>query len=535
MTSERRLSRAIGFWPTVALVVGITIGSGIFRTPASVARLVPNAGVVLALWAFASMLVIPAAKKLHYLFYSPRLASERSRALAVSGGIALLALAITSVEAATPITIPYSSRDGRVLLPARVNGTGPLNFLLDTGYELIMLNPQHTQRLGLKPQRVDHQRAAEPRLERAYTRALAQLFDPRGKCRNRGNPLVRDLCRQPDRARMVSSDEERHPPAGSRRARRTVGTPPAGQLDSLAGIAAQHRARHGGLADQCVDPLRCLAEWEPQRVVLGRIAAGAGFPVTHAINTEADMAEGRRILREGHKVALLSFGARLGECLKAADELAALGLSTTVADARFANQQRIVLAAAAKRLNDAFQLVVAADHEEIADEVRSFGGTVIMTSPDCASGTDRVAEIARARPEIDVFVNVQGDEPLVAPGMIDEVPALCVAAAFASGVSENNLRILSNTPVYVAGFDRGVRPMGCWSTATTLSMSFMPSTRSCSNTLTLALLIVFSNVASRMPLINVDLPEPDLPTSATTSRASTCRSMPNATGSILAM
>ncbi len=43
-----------------------------------------------------------------------------------------------------------------------------------------------------------------------------------------------------------------------------------------------------------------------------------------------------RILREGTKVALLSYGARLGDCLKAADELAARGLSTTVADARFA-------------------------------------------------------------------------------------------------------------------------------------------------------------------------------------------------------
>src|SRR5437870_12401066 len=43
-----------------------------------------------------------------------------------------------------------------------------------------------------------------------------------------------------------------------------------------------------------------------------------------------------RILREGTKVALFSFGARLAECFKAADELAALGLSTTVADARFA-------------------------------------------------------------------------------------------------------------------------------------------------------------------------------------------------------
>jgi 1-deoxy-D-xylulose-5-phosphate synthase len=43
-----------------------------------------------------------------------------------------------------------------------------------------------------------------------------------------------------------------------------------------------------------------------------------------------------RIVREGSKVALLSFGGRLGECLKAADELAGFGLSTTVADARFA-------------------------------------------------------------------------------------------------------------------------------------------------------------------------------------------------------
>src|SRR5258708_9696978 len=42
-----------------------------------------------------------------------------------------------------------------------------------------------------------------------------------------------------------------------------------------------------------------------------------------------------RIVREGTKIALLSFGTRLGECEKAADELAAHGLSTTIADARF--------------------------------------------------------------------------------------------------------------------------------------------------------------------------------------------------------
>src|SRR5438093_11359249 len=43
-----------------------------------------------------------------------------------------------------------------------------------------------------------------------------------------------------------------------------------------------------------------------------------------------------RIVREGSKIALLSYGGRLAECLKAAEELATFGFSTTVADARFA-------------------------------------------------------------------------------------------------------------------------------------------------------------------------------------------------------
>ncbi len=61
---------------------------------------------------------------------------------------------------------------------------------------------------------------------------------------------------------------------------------------------------------------------------------------------------------------------------------------------------------------------MAADHEEIAAAVRAFGGQVEMTSPDCASGTDRVAEVARKRKEVDIFVNVQGDEPELA-GIVD--------------------------------------------------------------------------------------------------------------------
>jgi 3-deoxy-manno-octulosonate cytidylyltransferase (CMP-KDO synthetase) len=64
-------------------------------------------------------------------------------------------------------------------------------------------------------------------------------------------------------------------------------------------------------------------------------------------------------------------------------------------------------------------VVVAADCEEIATVVRSFGGRVELTSPECASGTDRVAEVARKLTDVDVFVNVQGDEPEISARAID--------------------------------------------------------------------------------------------------------------------
>ena len=58
----------------------------------------------------------------------------------------------------------------------------------------------------------------------------------------------------------------------------------------------------------------------------------------------------------------------------------------------------------------------------IADAVRAFGGEVRMTSPAHPSGTDRLAEVA-ASLTCDLIVNVQGDEPLIAPEMIDEAVA----------------------------------------------------------------------------------------------------------------
>jgi 3-deoxy-manno-octulosonate cytidylyltransferase (CMP-KDO synthetase) len=66
-------------------------------------------------------------------------------------------------------------------------------------------------------------------------------------------------------------------------------------------------------------------------------------------------------------------------------------------------------------------VIIATDHAEIAREVESFRGDFVMTSPDCASGTDRVAEVARKSPRAEILVNVQGDEPEMSPDNIDRV------------------------------------------------------------------------------------------------------------------
>ena len=71
-------------------------------------------------------------------------------------------------------------------------------------------------------------------------------------------------------------------------------------------------------------------------------------------------------------------------------------------------------------------VVVAVDDRRLAEEVESFGGRYIMTSDDCPSGTDRIAEVAASMPEADVFVNVQGDEPDICPKVIDAVAKLLI-------------------------------------------------------------------------------------------------------------
>lgn len=73
------------------------------------------------------------------------------------------------------------------------------------------------------------------------------------------------------------------------------------------------------------------------------------------------------------------------------------------------------------------RVIVATDDERIYDEVRRFGGEVVMTSPDHRSGTDRVAEAYRkSGADADVIVNIQGDEPFVEPQQISQLTSLFV-------------------------------------------------------------------------------------------------------------
>ncbi len=76
---------------------------------------------------------------------------------------------------------------------------------------------------------------------------------------------------------------------------------------------------------------------------------------------------------------------------------------------------------AAARATRPISVCVATDSEEIFAEVERFGGQAKMTSSDCATGTDRVAEVARGMPDVDIVVNVQGDEPELAAESIDLV------------------------------------------------------------------------------------------------------------------
>jgi len=77
----------------------------------------------------------------------------------------------------------------------------------------------------------------------------------------------------------------------------------------------------------------------------------------------------------------------------------------------------------------AAEVLIATDDLLIVSAAHSFGAETVMTGTSHTSGTDRIAEVARLRrwPERDIVVNVQGDEPLIPPALIEQVATLLEA------------------------------------------------------------------------------------------------------------
>lgn len=66
-------------------------------------------------------------------------------------------------------------------------------------------------------------------------------------------------------------------------------------------------------------------------------------------------------------------------------------------------------------------IVIATDDQRIVEAAAAFGAKAVFTSPDHPSGTDRIAEAAQSYSDHDIIINVQGDEPLISPALIDEL------------------------------------------------------------------------------------------------------------------
>ena len=67
------------------------------------------------------------------------------------------------------------------------------------------------------------------------------------------------------------------------------------------------------------------------------------------------------------------------------------------------------------------EILIATDDARILAAVTAFGGKAVMTSPDHPTGTDRIAEVVRGVPQATHIVNIQGDEPLIDPALIDHL------------------------------------------------------------------------------------------------------------------
>ena len=98
------------------------------------------------------------------------------------------------------------------------------------------------------------------------------------------------------------------------------------------------------------------------------------------------------------------------------------------------------------------EILIATDDARIAESAESFGAKVVMTSNDHVSGTDRIAEAAQTDQDCTHIINIQGDEPLIDPGLIDQLAekisndsTICMITAAVLGI--NNLDLANSNVV----------------------------------------------------------------------------------------
>jgi 3-deoxy-manno-octulosonate cytidylyltransferase (CMP-KDO synthetase) len=116
------------------------------------------------------------------------------------------------------------------------------------------------------------------------------------------------------------------------------------------------------------------------------------------------------------------------------------------------------------------EVVVATDDQRIADAVKGFKGTAVMTSATARSGTERVAEVARGRND-HVIINVQGDEPLIESDMVEQlaeylgrhgaVPMASLMTAFVKEedvTNPNAVKVVTDSDGFALYFSRAPIP-----------------------------------------------------------------------------
>ncbi len=125
----------------------------------------------------------------------------------------------------------------------------------------------------------------------------------------------------------------------------------------------------------------------------------------------------------------------------------------------------------ARRAPGLDELLVATDSNEVAVICRSYNIPVEMTASHHRSGTDRIAEVMRSRPA-DVYVNIQGDEPMIEPGHIDrlldlfdrlpdlQVATLKVRISLEEARNPNHTKVVTDRQGYALYFSRAVIPAG---------------------------------------------------------------------------